>query len=97
MHSLKIFLPLFVAVLCLPACGQTVDTAVVGTVSDNSGAVIAGATVTVSSPSTGIEKKAVTKSTGEYSFTYLTPGTYDITVAANGFISFEQTGIVLAD
>jgi len=74
---------------------QTVDTSILGTVSDSSGALISGATVTIRSPATGIEKKAVTNSTGEYSITYLPPGNYNVTVSANGFASSEQKGIVL--
>ena len=42
-----------------------------GTITDNSGAVIPGATVTVTSVATGIEKKAVTNASGAYSITYL--------------------------
>ncbi len=75
--------------------GQTVDTAIVGTVSDNSGAVVSGATVTITSSATGIEKKVVTTATGEYGVTYLTPGNYNITVSANGFTSYEQKNFVL--
>ena len=66
-----------------------------GTITDNSGAVIPGATVTVTSVATGIEKKADTNDSGEYSVTYLAPGNYDVTVSANGFTSSVQKGIVL--
>ena len=90
-----VFLFLFFVLISIPTFAQTVDTAIVGTVSDNSGAVMIGATVTITSPATGIEKKAVTTSTGEYRVTYLTPGSYDVTVSANGFTSYEQKGIVL--
>jgi Carboxypeptidase regulatory-like domain len=83
LNSTLLFLTL--GILSVPLRAQTVDTAIVGTVTDNSGAVIPGANVTVSSVATGIEKKAVTANTGEYSVTYLSPGTYDLTVSANGF------------
>ncbi len=66
-----------------------------GTITDNSGAVIPGATVTVTSVATGIEKKADTNESGEYSVTYLAPGNYDVTVSANGFTSSVEKGIVL--
>jgi hypothetical protein len=81
--------------LCIPLHAQTVDTAILGTVTDNTGAVIPGATVTVSSPATGMEKKAVTSAIGEYSINYLIPGNYDVTVSANGFSSYKQKSIVL--
>lgn len=79
----------------LPASAQTVDTAITGTVSDNSGAVIPGAIVVVSSPATGIIKRGITTSSGEYSISYLTPGTYDLKVSAKGFTTWQSAGIVL--
>jgi hypothetical protein len=82
-------------VLSMPLRAQTVDTAIIGTVSDSTGAVIPGAQVTVSSPATGIEKRAVTSSTGEYGVTYLAPGKYDIRISAGGFSFYEQKGIEL--
>lgn len=81
--------------ICIPGSAQTVDTAITGTVLDNSGAAISGAAIVVSSPATGIERKTVTTSTGEYSVTYLTPGTYDLTVSAASFEAYHQKGIVL--
>ncbi|HET6219454.1 MAG TPA: carboxypeptidase-like regulatory domain-containing protein [Acidobacteriaceae bacterium] len=93
LSSTLLFLTL--VILSVPLRAQTVDTAIVGTVTDNSGAVIPGANVTVSSIATGIEKKAVTANTAEYSVSYLSPGTYDATVSANGFASSQEKGIVL--
>ena len=80
---------------CALAPAQTVDTAIVGTVTDHSGAVIAGAKVTVTSVSTGIAKTAVTTATGEYTVNYLPPGSYNVAVTANGFTTTQQQGIVL--
>ena len=86
---------LMLVTLYLPLRAQTVDTAIEGTVTDNSGAVIPGATISVLSVATGTGKKAVADSSGEYSVTYLAPGTYDVTVAATGFTSSVEKGIVL--
>ncbi len=86
---------LILVVLCASLHGQTVDTAISGTVTDKSGAIIPGATVTVTSQATGILKTAVTASTGEYSVNYLIPGTYDLSVSANGFSTDKESGIVL--
>ena len=80
-------------VLWAPLHAQTVDTAIIGTVTDHSGAVISGARVTVTSVSTGIAKTAVTTDAGEYTINYLLPGAYDIAVTANGFTSTRQKGI----
>ena len=91
-NSLLLFL-ISLAVLCVPLHAQTVDTAIIGTVTDHSGAVISGAKVTVTSASTGIAKSAVTASTGEYTINYLLPGSYDVAVTANGFTTTRQQGI----
>src|ERR1700722_11367337 len=88
-------LSLIVTLTGAPAPAQTVDTAIIGTITDSSGAAIPGATVVVSSSATGIKKQAVTGSGGEYTINYLTPGNFDVTVTANGFRSAEQTNIVL--
>src|SRR3984957_17686134 len=79
----------------MPLHAQTVDTAIVGTVTDDSGAVIPGANIIVSSVATGIEKKAVTAANGEYSVTYLAPGAYNVPVSASGFATSQQKGIEL--
>jgi hypothetical protein len=81
--------------ICASLHAQTVDTAIVGTISDSSGAVISNATVTVTSLATGIEKKALTASGGTYSVNYLIPGTYAVTASATGFGTDEQRGIEL--
>jgi Carboxypeptidase regulatory-like domain len=96
LHSIFLLcLSLIVTLTCAPAPAQTVDTAIIGTITDSSGAAIPGATVVVSSSATGIKKQAVTGSGGEYTINYLTPGNFDVTVSANGFRSAEQTNIVL--
>jgi Carboxypeptidase regulatory-like domain/TonB dependent receptor-like, beta-barrel/TonB-dependent Receptor Plug Domain len=92
---LLLCLSFIVTLTCAPAPAQTVDTAIVGTITDSSGAAIPGATVVVSSSATGIKKQAVTGSGGEYTISYLTPGSFDVTVSANGFRSAEQKSIVL--
>lgn len=93
LHSLCLVLFSLISPLWLSA--QSVDTAIVGTITDSSGAVLPGATVTVLSPATGIEKKVISGPSGQYSVTYLTPGTYDVTITASGFSSYVQKGIVL--
>lgn len=56
-----------------------------GTVTDSSGAVIPGATVTLTNPATHATKTATTSGQGFYSFTELAPGTYAVKVTAKGF------------
>lgn len=86
---------LFLLLVSISMPAQTVDTAIVGIVTDRSGAVISGAKVTVTSASTGIAKSAVTAATGEYTINYLLPGSYDVAVTANGFTTTQQRGIVV--
>lgn len=81
--------------LTLPLAAQSVDTGFLGTTTDASGAVLPGATVTVSSPSTGLSRSVVTGSAGEYALRYLTPGTYDVQVSATGFSTQTEKGVVL--
>ncbi len=88
-------LSLIATLTCAPAPAQTVDTAIVGTITDSSGAAIPGATVVVSSSATGTKKQSVTSSSGDFTINYLTPGNFDVTVTANGFRPAEQKSIVL--
>ncbi|HUM06698.1 MAG TPA: carboxypeptidase regulatory-like domain-containing protein [Terriglobales bacterium] len=72
------------------------DTAsVTGTVRDASGATVAGAKVTVAAEDRGITRETTTNSEGEYSVPALPPGSYNITVTAQGFKKFTATSVVL--
>ncbi len=66
-----------------------------GVVSDESGSVIPGATVTASNLSTGEEKSASTDSTGSYTLA-LEPGTYLVSAESLGFQSDAADGIELS-
>ncbi len=57
---------------------------------DPQGAVIAGATVTVKSVTTGAEKTTTTNEEGAATITNLQPGVYDVTVTASGFAPYKQ-------
>jgi len=66
--------------------GQAVNTGtVVGTVNDPSGAVIAGANLTLADKTTNTTRTTTTNDTGRYVFTNVPPGTYDLTVKHTGF------------
>jgi Carboxypeptidase regulatory-like domain len=56
-----------------------------GTVTDQNGAVIAGATVTAKSSATNISRSVTTNDNGEYSIIALPPGSYEISTEASGF------------
>jgi Carboxypeptidase regulatory-like domain len=70
----------------LPMYGQTANTgAIAGSVSDPSGAPVAGAAVVINSEATGEERDLTTDVEGNFSVPFLTPGNYDLTVRAPGF------------
>ncbi len=73
------------------------DTAsLTGTVHDSTGAIVAGAQVTVSSTERGIKRETKTNSDGEYSESALpAPAAYSVTVISKGFKKFEARGVVL--
>ncbi len=91
----KILLVLLITSISISSRAQTVDTAITGIVTDSSGAVIPGATVAVTSVTTGTKKEARTSSGGDYILNYLIPGSYDVTVTANGFGASTENGILL--
>src|SRR5580692_247216 len=66
------------------AQGETTS-AIVGQVSDASGAAVPGATVTVHSAETGLQRIATTDDSGRFNFAQLKPGTYMVRVEAQGF------------
>jgi hypothetical protein len=74
------------------------DTAsLAGTVHDSTGAIVAGAQVTVSSTERGIKRDTTTNSDGEYAEAALpAPGAYNVTVTSKGFKKFEARGVLLS-
>ncbi len=66
-----------------------------GRVTDPAGAVIAGAAVTATDVGTGIGRSTVTDSSGQYTIPQLTPGMYNVKVAASGFANSEKDGETL--
>ena len=66
-----------------------------GTVTDQSGAAVAGADLTLVNAATGFQAKFTSDDRGEYTFRNLTPGTYDLKVTKAGFQAYEQKGIVI--
>jgi hypothetical protein len=64
--------------------GETTS-AIIGQVSDASGAALPGATVTVTNKEMGLKRSATTDDSGRFNFPQLKPGTYTVTVEAEGF------------
>ncbi len=76
---------LLLCVVAIPLGAQTTTGSIVGTVTDPSGAVIGGASVTITNMGTGIAVKTTTDSGGNYVVTPLQVGRYSVTVEAAGF------------
>ena len=66
-----------------------------GTVTDQSGAAVVGATVTLTNKATGTETNFTSDERGEYTFRNLTPGTYDLRAAKSGFQNYLKKDIVI--
>ena len=77
-------LPLLLLVFTVASFAQT-TASIQGTVTDQSGAAVVGAKVTVKSTATGIERTTQTSSTGAYEVPALPPGDYNVEVRMNGF------------
>ena len=97
----RVLLLLAVFILGIPSAqrvahGQTTTGSIYGTVSDNSGAVVPGVSVTVTNTQTGTKKVTTTGGSGDYTFLVLDPGDYTVSTQITGFQTQTQTGIRLA-
>jgi hypothetical protein len=79
----------------LPGKAQTTTAAFQGTVTDPSGAVLAGAQVTASNLETGMKRTATTSAEGRYLINQIPPGSYQVTVSMDGFETLVRNGITL--
>ena len=73
---------------------QAVGT-IAGTVTDSTGAVVPGASVTITNEGTGQQRTASTDSIGQYTVTLLPIGNYTVAVATKGFTTTASKNIVL--
>jgi len=80
----------FALLFCLPLFSQGSAGRILGSVADQSGGVIAGATVTVTDTLRGVTRTLTTDQSGEYLAPNLLPGTYTIRAVATGFKTAER-------
>src|SRR5579872_3732868 len=78
-----------------PIWGQVGNSAISGFIYDKTELVIAGATVALTDPSTGLQREVKSDERGYYKFAALPPGTYDLRVRKEGFQAFAANGITL--
>jgi Carboxypeptidase regulatory-like domain len=91
------------AVVCLaallapqPAAAQVLYGSVVGTVTDQSDAVIPDAVVALTNKQTGQARQAITDAGGRYSLGNVQPGIYDLKVTAKGFRTHAQMDLTVS-
>jgi len=78
-----------------PALAQLPTATLLGTVTDEQGAVVAGADVTAKNTDTGLSRAATTDSSGTYRFNALPIGSYELQVTREGFQAETRTGLTL--
>src|SRR4029453_1159817 len=91
----KLVLGLLCFALPLCALGQTINATLGGTVSDASGALIPGVTVTATNLATSIVTTNVTNEGGAYNFASIQSGTYKVTAELPGFQTQTYNNVTL--
>ena len=83
--------------LCFAAALPAQDTrgAISGSVTDQQGAIMSGASVTVTNTDTNISLVLATNSTGFYEARLLQPGAYTVTASASGFKKVVRSGLMI--
>jgi len=87
-------LPLLFVLACAGAFAQA-NSEVTGIVTDQTGAVVAGANIVLTDPATNESHTTASGSTGLYDIAGLNPGNYNMKITAKGFESYAQNGIVV--
>ncbi len=91
LHISRLLGGLFIlALLLTQGRAQTETGQITGKVTDSSGAVVAGATITIKSTATLSERNTTTNSQGIYALPNLQPGLYEMSVSADGFAPVVQ-------
>src|SRR5580658_1120426 len=91
-----IVLAALATVFSVAAWAQTQLAAVSGTITDPSGAVVLGVSITIVNQGTGLKRNALTDPAGEYRFAGLPTGKYSLRIEKPGFQSQTREGIELA-
>jgi hypothetical protein len=81
--------------ICLPAFSQLNLGRIYGAVTDQSGGVVPGATVTVTDVARGVARTLTSDNAGEYAAPSLVPGTYAVRVEAKGFNLLQRQDITV--
>src|SRR5580704_6048539 len=79
----------------LALASASITGSISGVVTDKSGAVVAGASVTATDTLTGVQTTQKTDTKGFYNLPTLAVGTYDLEIKQVGFKTYRQTGLVI--
>jgi hypothetical protein len=95
-RSLQRFLAFSLFLLVPVSMFAQVQTAtILGAVKDSTGAVIGGASVTVTNTDTTLSRTVITEADGSYNVPALPPGNYEVKVTKDGFQTSDRKGLVL--
>ena len=89
------FLTMLMLCLALAAEAQVTTGSILGTVRDNAGAPVKGATVTITDASKNTSQKFTTDDEGNYTAPFLIPGSYNVSVEAAGFKKGVTNNVVV--
>jgi hypothetical protein len=81
--------------MCVPAFSQVNLGRITGTITDQSGGVVAGATITVLDVARGVPRVLTTDDAGAYSAPALIPGAYTVRVETKGFSTVERKDVTV--
>src|SRR3954453_15833525 len=84
-----------IVLVSVNANAQALYGSLVGNVVDETGAIVPGATVTITKEERNQKRQQITPENGAYSFPNLAPGTYDVVVALSGFKTFSTRDIAV--
>ncbi len=90
-----LFVLLSLGLMVPTSLGQVNTSTFLGTITDQSGARVPGAVITITDVGTGSQRKAITGNDGSYVVPNLKPGEYNITTEIKGFKSTTLKGVVL--
>src|SRR5437016_6339539 len=85
----------FLSLACMSLEAQTVQGVVAGIVTDPTGAIVPGASVTLTNEGTNVVQEDKTGRNGEFRFSLVPPGTYSVGVKATGFNERQIKGIIV--
>jgi hypothetical protein len=94
-HPSRVLVAVLLALSSIGAWSQTQLATIFGTITDPSGAIVPGVNVTIVSEGTGLKRRAVTDTAGDYRLAGLPTGNYSLRIEKTGFQSQVREGVAL--